>query len=47
MGTQQCKPDNLITIHNLEHPRSVTRRIKAFLTLASAATVGVLALTAC
>jgi hypothetical protein len=29
--------ESLITCHNLEHPRSVTRRIKACLTLAGAA----------
>jgi hypothetical protein len=42
--TQQA--ESLITIHNLEHPRSVTRCAKAFLTLAGATAVGVLALTA-
>ncbi len=46
MTAQQLKPDNLITIHNLEHPKSVTRRIKACLTLAGAAAAGILALTA-
>jgi hypothetical protein len=30
--------ESLITCHNLVHPRSVTRRIKACLTLAGAAT---------
>jgi hypothetical protein len=29
--------ESLITCHNLEHPRSVTRRINACLTLAGAA----------
>jgi hypothetical protein len=29
--------ESLITCHNLEHPRAVTRRIKACLTLAGAA----------
>jgi hypothetical protein len=29
--------ESLITCHNLEHPRSVTRRIRACLTLAGAA----------
>jgi hypothetical protein len=42
--TQQA--ESLITIHNLEHPRSVTRCANAFLTLAGAAAVGVLALRA-
>jgi hypothetical protein len=40
------QPDRLITVQNLEHPRSVTRRIRACLTLAGAAAAGVLALTA-
>ena len=44
MTTQQ--PDRLITVHDLEHPRSVTRSIKACLTLAGAAAAGVFALAA-
>jgi hypothetical protein len=36
----------MITIHDVEHPRSITRRIKACLTLVGAAAAGVLALTA-
>jgi hypothetical protein len=38
------KQTELITVHNIEHPRSVTRRIRACLTLAGAAAAGVLAL---
>jgi hypothetical protein len=34
----------MITIHNLEHPQSIARRIKACLTLAGAAAAAVLAL---
>ena len=50
MSTQQYQQplnplaESLITCHNLEHPRSVTRRIKACLTLAGAAAAAVLAL---
>ncbi len=44
MTTQQ--PDRLITVHDLEHPRSVTRSIKAGLTLAGVAAAGVFALAA-
>jgi hypothetical protein len=35
---------SLVTCHNLDHPRSITRRIKACLTLAGAAAAAVLAL---
>jgi hypothetical protein len=52
MSTQQFhqqphKPltESLITSNNLEHPRSITRRIKACVSLAGAA-AGVLALAA-
>lgn len=46
MSTQQSlQPGSMITIHNLEHPRSITRPIKACLTLAGAAAAGVLAMT--
>jgi hypothetical protein len=38
--------ERLTTIHNLEHPRSVTRQIRAAMTLAGAAAAGVLALAA-
>jgi hypothetical protein len=34
----------MITILNVEHPRSITRRIRACLTLAGAAAIGVFAL---
>jgi hypothetical protein len=44
VSTQQA--ESLVTIYNLEHPRSLTRRIKACLTLAGAAAAGILALTA-
>ena len=44
MSTKQT--ESLITFDNLEHPRSVIRRIKAGLTLAGAAAAGVLALAA-
>jgi hypothetical protein len=50
VSTQQPPPplnlpaESLITNQNVEHPRSITRRIKACLTLAGGATVGVLAL---
>jgi hypothetical protein len=44
VSTQQAEA--LVTIRNLEHPRSVTRCIRACLTLAGAAAAGVLALTA-
>jgi hypothetical protein len=37
---------SMITVHNLEHPRSVTRQIKACLTLAGVAAAAVLAMTA-
>jgi hypothetical protein len=47
VSTQQSQqPESLVTIHNLEHSRPMTRRIKACLTLAGAAAAGVLALTA-
>lgn len=52
MSTQQPPPplnlpaESLITSQNVEQPRSITRRIKACLTLAGGATVGVLALAA-
>jgi hypothetical protein len=42
--TQQA--ESLIAVHNLEYPRSVTRRIKAGLTLAGVAAASVLALMA-
>jgi hypothetical protein len=35
----------MVTIHDVEHPRSIMRRIKACLTLAGAAAAAVLALT--
>ena len=35
---------SLVTCHNLDHPRPITRRIKACLTLAAAAAAAVLAL---
>jgi hypothetical protein len=37
--------ESLITVQNLEHPRAITRGIKACLRLAGAAAAGVLALT--
>jgi len=44
VSTPQAK--RLVTVENLEHPRSVTRGVKACLTLAGAAAAGVVALTA-
>ena len=44
MSTQQ--PEILITIQNLDHPRSISRGMRPWLALAGAAAAGVLALTA-
>jgi len=47
VSTQQSEQsESLITVQNLEHPRAITRGIKACLTLAGAAAAGVLALAA-
>ena len=43
---QPEQSESLITIENLEHPRSITRRIRACLTLAGVGATGVLAVTA-